>query len=108
MGDARIDAAAYAVMAGGVHVSTIIDVGGERHTVAVWPNMRQAFPGAWKPDGMGGTVLRIQDVLLTVAPTKAGPFDCALVGTVRHRHYDVRFSALTLEAAGRHFREVLL
>lgn len=108
MGDARIDASAYAVMAGGVHVSTIIDAGGERHTVAAWPNMRQAFPGAWKPDGMGGTVLRIGDVLLAVTPTKAGPFDCTLVGTVRHRHYDVRFSAPTLHAAGRHFREVLL
>jgi hypothetical protein len=106
--NAHVDAAAYAVLAGGVHVSTIIDVGGERHTVAVWPNMRQAFPGAWKPDGMGGTVLRIGDVLLTVTPTKAGPFDCALVGTVRGRHYDVRFSAPTLDAAGRHFCEVLL
>jgi hypothetical protein len=106
--NARIDAAAYAVMAGGVHVSTIIDVGGERYTVAVWPNMRQSFPGAWRSDGMGGAVLRIGDVFLTVAPTGQGSFDCALVGMVRHRHYDVRFSAPTLHAAGSHFREVLL
>ncbi len=108
MGDARIDASAYAVMAGGVHVSTVVDVGGQKTIILEWPNMQPWFPGAWGTDGMGSAVCRFGDVLLTVTPTKAGPFDCTLVGTVRHRHYDVRFSAPTLDAAGRHFREVLL
>ena len=105
---ARIDVAVYAVKSRGVHVSTVVDVGGQKSIVVEWPNMRPWFPGAGEPDGMGGAVLRIGDVLLTVAPTGQGPFDCALVGTVRGRHYDVRFSASTLYGAGRHFREVLL
>jgi len=95
-------------MAGGVHVSTVVDVGGQKTIVLEWPNMQPWFPGAWGTDGMGGAVLRMGNVLLAVTPTNGGPFDCALAGTVRGRHYDVRFSAPTLHAAGRHFREVLL
>jgi hypothetical protein len=106
--NASIDAAAYAVYVNGQHVSTVVETEGEWHTITTRLDMAWAFPGVWKPDGMGGTVLRMGDVLLSVVPVGGGPFDCALVGTVRGMHYDVRFRAPTLHAAGKRFREVVL
>ena len=105
---ARIDVKVIPVLVNGQHVSTVVETEGEWHTITTRLDMAWAFPGVWKPDGMGGTVLRMGDVLLSVVPVGGGPFDCALVGTVRGMHYDVRFRAPTLHAAGKRFREVVL
>ena len=104
---ARFDVKVIPVSVNGRHVSTVVVANGVLHHVVSWPNMARHFPAAWVHDGMGGAVARWQGVTLTVSPTGAG-FECALVGTVRAMHYDVRFRAPTPEDAGRRFREVVL
>lgn len=103
----RIDVKVIPVSVNGRVVGSVVVAGGQAHHVASWPNMTPHFPAAWVHDGMGGAVARWNGVTLSVSPGRDG-FDCALVGTVRGMHYDVRFRAATPEDAGRRFREVIL
>lgn len=105
--NARLDVKVIPVSVNGRHVSTVVVAAGVPHHVTQWPNMARHFPAAWVHDGMGGAVARWSGATLSVAIGRDG-FDCALVGTVRGMHYDVRFSAQTPEDAGRRFREVVL
>lgn len=105
--NAKIDAKTVPVMLNGIRIGSVVISNGQSYTVASWPNMRAHFPAPWVHDGLGGAAATLNGVKLSVAP-RPGGFDCALVGTVRGRHYDVRFGAGTLEEAGRHFREVVL
>lgn len=94
------------LLSGGVSVGAAFVSGDRCGVVHHWPNMAPHYQATWQHDGTGGACAMVGDVSLSVVPCPGG-YSCALVGRWRGRHYDVRFSAASVAAAGQGFREVL-